>query len=178
METFIESIRFEAEPSEIPVMVAVLHEAMKAKGVAREKLMEFLEPFSYEGLKLTPGALYDFLDLNEEILEYIPASLWKELEAIAKKETEELEYIAEEETVRIDVFGKATSIRLAYVDEKEKKEAVEYIKNVLNALNIDEHKANVLLGRFIAFLRRSDYLNLEKIKEFVESEGIKKYLHS
>jgi len=176
METFIESIHFEAEPSEIPIMVAVLHEAMKAKGVAREKLMEFLEPFSYGDLKLTPAALYDFLNLNEEILECIPASLWKELEAVAKKETEELEYVAEEEAVKIDVLGKTVSIRLAYVGDEEKREAVGYIKKVLNALNINEHKANVLLGRFIAFLRRSGYINLEKIKEFVESEGIKKYL--
>jgi len=176
METFIESIRFEGEPSEIPVLVAVLHEAMRAKGVAREKLMEFLEPFSYGDFKLTPAILYDFLNDKKDILEYIPASLWKELEALAKKETGEPEFVAEEEVVKIDVFGKVVGIRLAYVDEEEKKEAIEYIKKVLNALNIDDHKANVLLGKFIAFLRRSDYLNFEKIKEFVEEEKISKYL--
>ncbi|MEM4335952.1 MAG: hypothetical protein QXL47_04180 [Candidatus Anstonellales archaeon] len=175
METFIESIRFEAEPSEIPVMIAVIHELMRARGVAREKLMEFLSPYSYGDEKLTPAILYDFLNDKKDILEYLPASLWKELEAIAVKEGEELEEIAEEDVVRIDVFGKIISIKLAYVDEEEKKEAVAYIKKVLNALNIDEHKANVLLGKFIAFLRRSDYLNLEKIKEFVESEKINRY---
>ncbi|MGB9719556.1 MAG: hypothetical protein ACPL06_03110 [Candidatus Anstonellales archaeon] len=176
METFIESIRFEGAPSEIPVMVAALHELMKAKGVAREKLMEFLSPFSYGDSKLTPAILYDFLNSQKDILGYLPASLWKELEGIATKEAGELEEVAEEETIKIDIFGKIVSIKLAYVDDEEKKEAIEYIKKVLNALNIDEHRANILLGKFIAFLRRTDYLNFEKIKEFVESERIGKYL--
>lgn len=176
METFIEGIRFDAHPSEIPIMIAILHDGMMARGVAREKLMNFLTPFSYGDLKLTPGALYDFLDQNDDILEYIPASLWKELMAIVKKEAEELDYIAEEEDVKIDIFGRVFSIHIAYVDEEEKREAAEYIKKVLSSLAIDEHRANVLLGRFIAFLRRSDYLNLEKIKEFVEAEKISRYL--